>query len=1110
MDDSSQTSDKEIIEFMNQKMSDEEKKIIKQLINKLINKEDNFKDHISTLIIILSLKSIDDIEISIDIYNGVLLDLNNSLLSNINKLTENEIISYLKDLFNLMFIKYEENERINDPKILLKLFVIIKNIFFSQKLKSNFNYIYDKLKIIEKYLGEQKHFIENSKKIVELINILLSGTINDSKNYIIYFIMRITDEIYNNNSNYINLKKKICDYEYIGIINKIYKILFFFLKKEIKVPEKYLINYGINSYYLLRLSPLFDDMTSKIFTKENPIIIFNTKENQYNEINCLKITIFKFLEILIHKINLEEDFIQYDKIKNEIIPDKNELISTIRKVINISKDSITDVLNDELKLKYFRKYNNKDDDKKNEDHLNLLLLSIFSFFGKCLITKPFESYYTLSEKKYIIINVIFPMMISYEDEFNFLENKPKEYNEFIKNITKTFSGENIRTCVCSIVKNLCQTDDDIKNFIIYFILEMIDSIINKEKKENNLGEYNEYSRYFNNSYINKFNDYMRLDLSLLNILIIVGFYNDYYFYNYLRELLVNNQIKINAIENNIIKIKLCRIYSFILPCIFEKSENIPESIINNYQERSINFLINNIIQKEISNNYQSALSSIACKSIIFLLNDKTYDDIDDKYYNNHLIDYIIKNLEKYFFLFIKLIEKTDVIEFYKLIKLILNEIKINEGNLVFESLVSLTKKFKKEYIKNGNDKNILFIKEYFMILKSFLTGVNKIKENEKTEIIRVNEIFEQFENINFSNCEYYEEFLLAVNEYISNIKEINNLSIKIIKNLGQIIDKEQKLNLTVFNFISKIMSFFKMNISNNNQRNQSKNPLFDEVIILIKKCFSLDSGKNHDLKIYPLLLIIQIISTNYENLIGEDLKYMINISLNIINNLDNYYSSYNINKKKKLLEVSLASLYLGFIFFPVLTFNLTKDNLNSLEKSLINLSVCNYCNSYLMKIIILGLSGFFTNKNCLEYLDNNLNEKEKFLKIFINIILKHRIDSINALKLKAADEMHMDFIDDNINEDLNEEEYDTCFNDLIDPVLINNEEIYNSDEFIYSSQIIKYIKNYDKSFYNKSICQGIKMDQVINKNILSNKIITIKYKEKEYKIPRRIIHIKKK
>ena len=76
------------------------------------------------------------------------------------------------------------------------------------------------------------------------------------------------------------------------------------------------------------------------------------------------------------------------------------------------------------------------------------------------------------------------------------------------------------------------------------------------------------------------------------------------------DILVNNTGKIHSIPFPIIKIKLCKLYHYFIPRFFDNTDKYQENTQKIFIENIVNYLLNNIIQKNLQTGeeYSQALS----------------------------------------------------------------------------------------------------------------------------------------------------------------------------------------------------------------------------------------------------------------------------------------------------------------------------------------------------------------------------------------------------------------------------------------------------------------------------------------------------------------------
>ena len=251
---------------------------------------------------------------------------------------------------------------------------------------------------------------------------------------------------------------------------------------------------------------------------------------------------------------------------------------------------------------------------------------------------------------------------------------------------------------------------------------------------------------------------------------------------------------------------------------FKKEQNVIENKNMIFLESVINYLLNCIVQKNININdeYSQALSYDASSTIIRLMNfqkDPEQDKDKEKEKNIFsLKDYVTLNLEKNFGILITLIPNIDIFVYFLLIDQIISNIKINQRNLIFECLNLLTKKFLLLYIGQNNEKQLYF-GQYFTIINSLLTGENKISPENKEEIAKFNEYFDPVINYikNPNKFIYYEQLISNVEQCIKSFDGINERAILVLKSIKLILQKDDCISLSCYNFVSTFLAYIQKN-----------------------------------------------------------------------------------------------------------------------------------------------------------------------------------------------------------------------------------------------------------------------------------------------------------
>ena len=1125
----------DMLKLLEETFAGNDTKKIDEAKNKLQQKFQNIKYAISLLFQALSIDSIENRKIPENLHKSVAIYLKNIFLRNNESFGEADLISYLQKIIELVLTPNKVNPNIHNPTIFNVIQTIITYLSSSKLLlkNENKNYIIQLFDVLLKSIKSvsSEDFLIIGKTIILICSALLSSKSADKDNYeeiIRNYYIPIINIIFANVPNYIDPKNNIYNNEFISLLKYLFDGFYSNLSKMRGVLDvekrkdisiKFFREYGLYSYELIQLTPSFDKATADKFGKPNPIIVFNVDEKKCYDINHMKSKVIQFLSFITQISTIETKKAEDDS-KNVI--NDQELVDLINKVIYLIINSFRDILNNKEKFYFIRRYN--EEFNEEEDSFNILLFQICVFLTRSLIREPIKSEFTNNMKQFLL-NILFPMVVTIEDEKDFLDMEPEGYHLYINDISSEFKNKNFRTAACFLINKISEKYEDMFYFISSFSIEMLNFIINEGKIQTGVSqEFNVYIKNIKEALINQFNEVIKLDFSLLIILILKEkIKKNPIFKNSLREIFINNQDKIHSIDNPIIKIKLCKIYNYYLPKFFKKGNDINENIKKKCIENAINFLLNNIIQKNRPNGddeYLQALSYEASDAITELLSLSKSDENKDR---QLLYLYINQNLDKNFALIIKLIENVDIYSFFLVIDQILSNVQMSQRNLLFECINNLTKKFLGQFLKQ-NPENKLFSSQYFNCLNSFLTGKNKINPDNKEEIKKFNEIFDPVLSYikNPKKFNLYEELVSLTEDYIKAFNGINERSSLVLKSLKLILDYEKTTSSISYSFTSTFLSYIQKNISDE-PLDQAE--LFKEILIIIKKSFEFIEESNKTSKLYALLLTLQILNLN-PNLPEEIFSFLIFHSMNsfeIIEINDEFY-----NDRNNVNQLSLANVSLGFIFKPDLTFKILQrqiiinenrkiiyfDKFYQLLLLILNLSYPDY-NPLLGKCMILGICGILSNKTCLDYLNAHKDNKIFLLKIFIKFIFLHKKEKTTILNRLMKRELKCNFVEEENEEEEEEEEeeddeIDQEFNEKVENILGGDNSINNSDEFKYYTEIMKYIKETDNDIYNFIVKENPNGNSNIIEELFKVRNIKIKYNDKELTVPRKTVKIVRK
>ena len=301
--------------------------------------------------------------------------------------------------------------------------------------------------------------------------------------------------------------------------------------------------------------------------------------------------------------------------------------------------------------------------------------------------------------------------------------------------------------------------------------------------------------------------------------------------------------------------------------------------------------------------------------------------------------------------------------------------------------------------------------------------------------------------------------------------------------------------------------------------------LFNEILEMIKRGFVVNDDTLKTSKTNSLLLTFQILNLN-PNLNKEVFEFLILSSLDSFELTEINEAIPNV--KDNINQLSLANVSLGFIFRTEETYQILQKTFQiqregeikefpkftqyiSYIKEILDISLCgSYCPT-LGKCIILGICAIFSNKNCQEKLKTKLEIKLFLLNIFINMTIYHKKRKNLILNKLMKKETNCNFVNENNEEDEEEEEEDFSededeFNSDIEKALKGNDNINNSDEFKFFSDVIKNIKENEQDVYQYIINRVDKGGRTVE-DLFHVRNIKIKYNNREFTVPRKTVKI---
>ena len=270
---------------------------------------------------------------------------------------------------------------------------------------------------------------------------------------------------------------------------------------------------------------------------------------------------------------------------------------------------------------------------------------------------------------------------------------------------------------------------------------------------------------------------------------------------------------------------------------------------------------------------------------------------------------------------------------------------------------------------------------------------------------------------------------------------------------------------------------------------------------------------------------MQLLNNNYNNLNIDNFTLLISNSFQKYQIITENDRITGIDSNKKIInQIVLTNVSLGFIFNPEKTLeiltNKIENNITDFDKfcsfllTITNISDKDYI-ILLNKIIILGICSILNNNKCNEYLSQNLKKKSYLVQIFITLVNQHKIEQTNQINKIMKKETDCNFIENSSEDEEDEEdEDDDDINELkenTENILYENENIKNSDEYKFFSDIIKRLKSNESELMNNITNNGQNLNAVNTINeLMVVRNINIKYKGKNFKVPRKTVRIIKK
>ncbi len=775
----------------------------------------------------------------------------------------------------------------------------------------------------------------------------------------------------------------------------------------------------------------------------------NDKEMDNNILYCLETVKIIFELSLLISVMSQNQFENYDKFKDKLM---NFFLDSGLKMLTINYKKLNEAIM-KMKTKILRFVNSNvlnipqnilsKDKKLNESHKNLITFSIESLKSqnllafnnnsndsndKVLIEKfdvqiiiylykmIFDSTFANELSKYlpnITYGIIFPLLISSEEEINNLENDPfgTNYANFIYDLVTKKSLKQLKTTVSKFISIGCKTNEKYLQFIICYSIDIIQLCINIPKEKTLDPSLISQSDIF--IFNDKISEVNKVEVCFLTLSIIHKVIskknnkNNYYkvIFSFIQNNLKNVMDKF--VKNSIVKQRICLFLSLYIKDFIDI--NIDLNLFKDICE----FLFYNIFDEK---QHIAAYESFdAIKKILTNKNFKneiTYY-LSKKYYAQ-ILSYIEAYTNPLFFdMLSEIIYSIDDLD--DLLKLL--------GNLFIRIKKEMTDIVPRRISQSSFNEMVqqekpLFGKtNYRLIISKCFSVLHKIFKNEKLILNKYNEIEKYIEPLmkymkTPNKIDFDDDLINIIIVIIRTLKYLPNLAINFLPDIGQVLRKNKGMTKNLFTLINLYVVY-----SNGEIENTEDNSKY--LFKLYKKCFTKESFLKESPYLYTIILEIWFIICS---IIPK--KTVMNIISFAWERLQNM----NFGEKQSYTDLGNNSFDTQFLGFGIINLILSSFvHYSNYVSEIIDLKNMIQYASYIVynkpsyslyenKIYVLSLCSILRNKNLILKI---MEDTPKIITFCYNILKK-----IN----KKKDLKNNNHINDNIN-NINKNNNDCMINE---------------------------------------------------------------------------------
>ena len=776
------------------------------------------------------------------------------------------------------------------------------------------------------------------------------------------------------------------------------------------------------------------------------LLISVMTQNQFNNFDKFSDKLMNYFfdsAIKMLNINYTQSYEAIMKMKTKILRYINSIVlnmtlkisSKDKKIIEQHKNLITFCI-ESLKSQNFFTFNN--DNSSQKMLIEKFDIQIIIYLYKMV----FDSSFSKELSKFlsnITYGIIFPLLISSEEEISNFENDPygNNYANFIYDLVNKKSLKQLKTTLSKFISIGCKNNEKYLQFLICYSINIIQLCIGiSEEKIIDPSLINQSDTFIFNNKINEIN---RVEVCFLVLCIIYKIIskkeNKINYFKVIFSFAQNNlkNVMEKYIKNSLVKQRICLFLSLYIKDFIDL--NLDLNIFKDICE----FLFFNIFnENEQIAQYESF------EAITKILTNKNF--------KNEITSYLCK---KYYEEILSFSETCSNPIFFDMLSEIVNSIEdLDDLQKLLENLFIRIKKeiigvkprgiSQSDYSEMMQQEKVVQKTNYRLIVSKCFSVLRKIFKNEKLILNNYDRIEKFIEPLmkymkTPNKIDFDDDLIDILIMIIKTLKYLPNLAINFLPDIGQNIRKNKGITKNLFNLTNLYVIY-------SNSEIEKKEEYSKSLFKLYKKSFTNTFSRESP---YLCTIIMQIWLT-FSVTIPK------NIILNIISFAKERLQDINLELKKGLTDFAKPGLdsqilNLAIINLIICAFVNYSDtifaiiNIKELIQYLSYIDLNRYYLSFFeSKIFILSLCSILRNKNLRI---NIVSEISKIIYFCTNIlrIIKKKI--INANEIITHKHSKGNIIDEDIIDDEND-------NDELDQDQIKSNKIKNKKiKMIYNLEV---------------------------------------------------------